>query len=106
MMNDIPLCLSTTPPAFVETSSNDGAEFNVHFGTSTGSYSTILEGVAAGQRDPSIVGLQTYGDARGLGRYIMIEGITGSGGGFSISEVGAEGRGEASDWAASRTPRC
>lgn len=71
----------------METSDTEGATFNVYYGTSSGVYSTVLEGVTAGQRDASIVGLQTYGDARGIGRYVKIEGIPGSGGQFSLAEV-------------------
>ena len=65
----------------------EGATFNVYTAGVDGIFSSALSGVAAGPRDSSIEGLQTFGGVRTLSRYVKIEGIPGSGGQFSISEV-------------------
>ena len=76
-----------TPPAFVEESYTIGATFNVYTAGVDGVFSSVLSGVSAGTRDSSLEGLQTFGGVRALARYVKIEGVPGSGGEFSISEV-------------------
>lgn len=75
------------PPAFNEEASTAGATFNVYTAGVDKKFSSVLSGVTAGLRDSSLQGLQTFGGVRTLARFVMIEGIPGSGGNFSISEV-------------------
>ena len=74
-------------PAFVDDSSTAGAKFNVYTAGVDGIFSSVLSGATAGPRDASLEGLQTFGGLRELARYVKIEGVPGSGGEFSISEV-------------------
>lgn len=76
-----------TLPAFVEKSSTVGATFNVYTAGVDGKFRSVMSGVAAGVRGASLEGLQTFGGVRKLARYVKIEGVPGSGGKFSISEV-------------------
>lgn len=71
----------------MEESSTVGAMFNVYTAGADGVFSSVLSGETAGPRDASIQGLQTFGGVRKLARYVKIEGVPGSGGEFSISEV-------------------
>eukprot|EP00904_Undaria_pinnatifida_P006174 jgi/Undpi1/2687/HiC_scaffold_14.g06065.m1 len=73
--------------AFVEESSTEGATFNLYTAGANGIFEEVLSGVTAGQRDASVEGLQTFGGVYQLARYVKIEGVPGSGGEFSISEV-------------------
>eukprot|EP00904_Undaria_pinnatifida_P002876 jgi/Undpi1/1258/HiC_scaffold_109.g14172.m1 len=73
--------------AFVDESWTEGATFNVYTAGVDGIFSSALSEVAAGPRDSSIEGLQTFGGIRTLSRYVKIEGVPASGGQFSISEV-------------------
>lgn len=66
-----------------------GATFNVFSAGADGIFSSLLPGMTAGVRDSALEGLQTFGGVRTLARYIKIEGVPGSGGEFSISEVGS-----------------
>lgn len=71
----------------MDESSTAGATFNVYTSGANGVFSSVLSGATAGPRDASLEGLQTFGGMRTLARYVKIEGIPGSGGEFSISEV-------------------
>lgn len=71
----------------MENDKTEGATFDVYLGVPGDDIEPILQGAKAGARDPSIEGLQTFGDVRGLARVVTIIGIVGSGGKFSISEV-------------------
>ena len=71
----------------MEESSTEGATFNLYTAGANGIFDEVLSGVTAGQRDASVEGLQTFGGVYQLARYVKIEGVPGSGGEFSISEV-------------------
>lgn len=72
--------------AFLDVSRNQGATFNLYFGTETGIFSMVLEGIDADSSDWED-GIRVLGNARGLGRFVKIEGVTGSRGRFYLSEV-------------------
>lgn len=71
----------------MDDSSTAGATFSVYTAGVDGIFSSVLAGATAGPRDASLDGLQTFGGIRKLARYVKIEGVPGSGGDFSISEV-------------------
>ena len=81
----------STLQAFGNEASTAGATFNVYTAGTDGIFTSVLPGVTAGPRDPSLESFQTFGAVRKLARYVKIEGVPGSGGEFSISEVWSVG---------------
>lgn len=73
---------------FVDDSPSAGGTFNIFAAGDSGIFSSVLMGVKAGRRAASTgTGLQTFGDARALARYIKIETVPANGSAIALSEV-------------------